>query len=129
MILSYSMQQERDGRVCQVDYNPDRPVHTAWDLGVGDDMSLWFFQVRPDGVDIIDHYSAHGYAIGHYVDIKKEKGYIYGDDWVPHDAKVRDILAKTARKMSPRGLAAAARLSLDPRLSRLLGEALAVSAS
>lgn len=45
------------------------------------------------------------------------------------DDKVRGILAKTARKMSPRGLAAAARLSLDPRLSRLLGEALAVSAS
>lgn len=40
------------------------------------------------------------------------------------DAKVRDILAKTAKKMSPRGLAAARHLSLDPRLSRLLTEAL-----
>ncbi|MGQ0485850.1 MAG: DUF4202 domain-containing protein [Hyphomicrobiales bacterium] len=40
------------------------------------------------------------------------------------DAKVRDILAKTAKKMSPRGLAAAARLTLEPRLSRLLSEAL-----
>lgn len=40
------------------------------------------------------------------------------------DAKVRDILAKTAKKMSPSGLAAASRLSLDPRLSRLLTEAL-----
>ncbi len=41
------------------------------------------------------------------------------------DAKVRDILAKTAKKMSSRGLAAASRLTLDPRLSRLLTEALA----
>ena len=41
------------------------------------------------------------------------------------DAKLRDILAKTARKMSPAGLAAAGALSLPPRLSRLLGEALA----
>ena len=40
-------------------------------------------------------------------------------------AKVRDILAKTARKMSPAGLAAAGALSLPPRLARLLGEALA----
>jgi hypothetical protein len=40
------------------------------------------------------------------------------------DAKVRDILAKTAKKMSPRGLVAAQRLSLDPRLSRLLTEVL-----
>lgn len=41
------------------------------------------------------------------------------------DAKVRDILAKTAHKMSPAGLAAAGALSLPPRLARLLGEALA----
>lgn len=41
------------------------------------------------------------------------------------DAKVRDILAKTAKKMSPRGLEAAGRLRMDARLARLLAEALA----
>lgn len=41
------------------------------------------------------------------------------------DAKVRDILAKTARKMSARGLAEAGKLALDPRLAKLLTEALA----
>lgn len=41
------------------------------------------------------------------------------------DDKVRDILAKTARKMSPEGLRAASQLGLDPRLARLLAEALA----
>ncbi|MBC8035963.1 MAG: DUF4202 domain-containing protein [Rhizobiales bacterium] len=41
------------------------------------------------------------------------------------DGKVRDILAKTARKMSPRGIAEAAKLTLDARLQRLLSEALA----
>ena len=40
------------------------------------------------------------------------------------DAKVRDILAKTARKMSARGLAAAAAVPMAERLARLLGEAL-----
>lgn len=40
------------------------------------------------------------------------------------DDKVRDILAKTARKMSAKGLAAAGSLTLEPRLARLLGEAL-----
>lgn len=42
------------------------------------------------------------------------------------DAKVRDILAKTAKKMSPRGLEAAGRLRMDARLARLLAEALAL---
>jgi hypothetical protein len=41
------------------------------------------------------------------------------------DARVRDILAKTAKKMSSTGLACAAGLQLDQRLQRLLGEALA----
>ena len=43
------------------------------------------------------------------------------------DGKVRDILAKTARKMSPEGIAAAGKLKLDGRLARLLGEALAAA--
>jgi phage terminase large subunit len=80
-----------EGRITRVDYDPERPVHVSWDLGVGDDMSMWFFQVLPDRLNIIDHYKAHGYVIGHYVDVKKQKGYTYGDDWVPHDAKVRDM--------------------------------------
>ena len=42
------------------------------------------------------------------------------------DDKVRDILAKTARKMSPTGLAEAGKLTLEPRLAKLLTEALAV---
>lgn len=40
------------------------------------------------------------------------------------DAKVIDILVKTARKMSADGLAAAGRRPLDDRLQRLLGVAL-----
>lgn len=43
------------------------------------------------------------------------------------DDKVRDILAKTSRKMSARGLEAAGALPMDARLARLLGEALALS--
>ena len=41
------------------------------------------------------------------------------------DEKVKDILAKTARKMSARGLEAAGKVPMHPRLARLLGEALA----
>ena len=40
------------------------------------------------------------------------------------DEKVRDILAKTAKKMSEQGLAAAGSVPMGERLARLLGEAL-----
>ncbi len=51
----------------------------------------------------------------------------YAADFIAshEDPKVVDILAKTARKMSPDGLAAATKLDLEARLSRLLGKALA----
>ncbi len=42
------------------------------------------------------------------------------------DDKVRDILLKTARKMSACGIEEAGKLKLDARLQRLLGEALAI---
>lgn len=41
------------------------------------------------------------------------------------DDKVRDILAKTTKKMSPAGLAAAGAVAMPERLVRLLAEALA----
>ena len=43
------------------------------------------------------------------------------------DEKVRDILAKTAKKMSAKGLEAAGKVAMEPRLARLLGEALSQS--
>ena len=43
------------------------------------------------------------------------------------DEKVRDILAKTAKKMSASGLEAAGKVAMEPRLARLLGEALSQS--
>ncbi len=48
------------------------------------------------------------------------------DDFIAKhdDAKVRDILAKTAKKMSEKGLAAAGAAPMKERLRRLLGEAL-----
>src|SRR5580765_926663 len=33
------------GRICDVPHDPLLPVHTAWDLGMGDSRAIWFFQV------------------------------------------------------------------------------------
>lgn len=81
---------EREGRICSVGYEQALPVHTAWDLGVGDSTAIWFFQVHGPDVRVIDHYEAHGYGVDHYVQVLKDKRYAYGNDYVPHDAKVRE---------------------------------------
>ena len=36
---------------------PDQSVHRAWDLGVSDDTSIWWFQVQGAQIVILDHYA------------------------------------------------------------------------
>lgn len=82
---------ERRGRVCDVPYNPLLPVHTSWDLGIGDSTAIWFFQIAPGELRIIDCYENHGQPLKHYVAEIEARGYQQGDDWLPHDAKVRSL--------------------------------------
>lgn len=67
----------------------DRPVHTAWDLGVEDSTAIWWFQVVGSQIRILDYYVAHGYGVDHYAEVVKSKPWLRGIDFVPHDAKVR----------------------------------------
>ena len=87
---------EQQGRMCDVPVNTDLPVHTAWDIGVDDAMAIWCFQVYPDHLDIVDYYEGHGQGFDHYCAWLDERGY-HGADWMPHDAKVREVGAPGAR--------------------------------
>ena len=82
---------ERAGRIGDVEVEPGLPVHTAWDLGVGDDTVIWFWQMVGREIRVVDYYAAHSQGLEHYAAIIREKGYRPGDDFVPHDAKVREL--------------------------------------
>jgi phage terminase large subunit len=87
---------EQTGRICHVPVNPDLPVNTAWDIGVDDAMAIWCFQVYPDHIDVVDYYEGHGMGFDHYCTWLDDRGY-HGTDWMPHDAKVREVGAPGAR--------------------------------
>jgi phage terminase large subunit len=80
-----------DRRIGKVAIDPNIPVHTAWDLGIGDSTAIWFFQVVGREIRVVDYYESHSQGLPHYASVLKAKGYTYGDDWVPHDAKVREL--------------------------------------
>lgn len=82
---------EVEKRIGPVAYDPTLPVHTAWDLGVGDSTAIWFFQVAGAEIRIIDHYESHGQGLQHYAAVLSAKGYRYETDWVPHDARVKEL--------------------------------------
>jgi phage terminase large subunit len=86
---------EMEERICDVPYEPALPVHTAWDLGIGDSTAIWFWQAAGREVRIIDYYENHGKGLPHYVaelEARQGKwGYRYGKDFLPHDAKVIEL--------------------------------------
>lgn len=82
----------KDGRVTRVPYDPALPVDTDWDLGVGDSTAIWFSQsLRSGEVRLIDYYENSGEGIPHYAGVLKDRGYVYGQHWAPHDIRVREL--------------------------------------
>ena len=85
---------EQQKRIGLFEFSPSVPVHTAWDLGMGDSTAIWFFQVGRNQIRIVDYYENSGEYAPHYATVLKERarerGYRYGDHWLPHDAKVRE---------------------------------------
>lgn len=78
-------------------FEPDahRPIYTAWDLGVGDYMSVWW--VQPDGQGhwlVLDNYTANHEPMSHYVAQVRERDARWSrcaGCVVPHDGAKRDM--------------------------------------
>lgn len=86
-----------DGHLGKIPYDPVLEVHTAWDLGVGDSTSIVFFQMSGNEIRLIDYYENSGEGLPHYVKILREKEYVYGDHFAPHDIQVRDFSTGKSR--------------------------------
>jgi len=84
-------QARADERIRAVPYDPLLPVHTSWDLGVGDSTAIWFAQQIGAELRIIDYYEASGEGLHHYANVLNSKGYTYGRHLAPHDAAVREL--------------------------------------
>lgn len=106
----------QDGRITTVPYDPQLPVDTAWDLGVGDATAIWFSQSSPSGeVRLIDYYEASGEGLQHYVKVLSQKPYVYGQHVGPHDIEVRELGTGHSRLEIARGLGLS--FLVCPRLS------------
>lgn len=94
--LGRQMQEvSNDGRILSLAYDETVPVNTAWDLGVGDFMSILFYQMIGNWVHVIDYLEATGYSFLYYAqklqERKDEKGYYYGVHYAPFDIKDREM--------------------------------------
>jgi hypothetical protein len=83
------------GRICSVPHDPSVPVHTAWDLGIDDAMTIWLYQMVGREIHLINYYEATGEGLVHYFNWLDEQarihGYRYGEDLWPHDGRAREL--------------------------------------
>ncbi len=107
---------DRAGRICDVAHDPERPVYTAWDLGVRDSTAIWFFQPLAGGVNVVDYYEASGVGVDHYAEVVRGKPYKMGPCLVPHDAKVKEWGSGRTRVEIMQGLGLKPELVPDHRL-------------
>ena len=80
-----------DGRVCNVPYDPLLPVHTAWDLGWNDAMTIIMVQRGPQDVRIIDYIEDSNRTLDWYVAELGKRQYRWGTDYIPHDGRTRNF--------------------------------------
>jgi hypothetical protein len=83
----------KDGRICDIPWDPLQPVHTFWDIGVDDDAAILFAQNQRGRPHVIDTYSNNNLGIDHYVNLLNGKRYTYGQHFAPHDAFQREFAA------------------------------------
>ena len=98
------MVAEEEKRIGNVPYDKAALVHTAWDLGIDDSTSIWFFQIIGQEIHFIDYYESSGEGLEFYIKQLQDKGYTYGDHYAPHDIAVRELGTGKSRLETAKGL-------------------------
>ena len=106
---------KEDGRICRVAYDTSKPVQTFWDLGWSDNTSIWFAQSVGLEYRVIDFYQNNLQPLQHYLQVLQGKGYVYGKDYLPHDARAKQL--GTGRTIQEQMEAAGRRVEIVPALS------------
>lgn len=98
-------QAKREGRIGIVPYDQSLKVHDVWDLGVGKQIKIGYFQRSNGFIRMIDFWEGEDKdAIPQGIKVCKEKPYIYGKHFGPHDINTTDEGTGITRKESAKKL-------------------------
>jgi hypothetical protein len=91
-------------------------VFVNFDLGISDSTAMWFWRLGK-GIDIVDHYEAHGEPLSHFFGVLDAKGYDYVKLWLPHDARARTLQTGVSTLDQFLGRYGAGKVAIAPELS------------
>lgn len=94
-----------DRRVRPLPYDPRLPVHTIWDLGWNDAMSILFIQKPvPSAVNIINYLEDSQRTYAQYKAQMDGLGYSWGFHYLPHDGESKNPQTGKNAKQTLEGL-------------------------
>jgi len=95
-IYAKEMQQMAiEERIRPVPYDPRLKVHTVWDLGWNDSMSIILVQRGVTEMRVIGYIEDNQKTLDWYAAELEKLNYNWGKDWLPHDGSTKDF--KTGR--------------------------------
>lgn len=81
-----------DGRLCPVPHDPTLEVHTVWDLGWNDAMTIIMCQRGPRDIRILDYIEDSNRTLDWYVgQLNRRNTYRWGVDYLPHDGRTKNF--------------------------------------
>lgn len=81
----------KEGRITFVPWEKSIPVNTFWDIGLNDEMCIWFHQRIGAQNRFIRYYENFGEAFSHYVSYMQALGYVWGKHYLPHDGDTKRL--------------------------------------
>lgn len=106
---------EGEKRITRVPYDATKPVHRIWDLGWADNVAIWFLQFIGMEYRLIRYLQDNQETISHYLAECQKFGYVYGTDWMPHDAE-SEQLAADGKSISDIMIAAGCKVRVLPKV-------------
>jgi phage terminase large subunit len=98
---AYWQKYIRPAQVKDFAIDPKLPVLTYWDLGISDDMAIWFVQQLGSEIRVIHSYANYGEGLNHYInylhDFRDKHNIVYDKHWAPHDISVRELTTGKSR--------------------------------
>ena len=93
---------KEEHRVGRLPIEVSLPIHTAWDLGISDAMSIWLFQALGKEIRLIGYHENTGKGIEHYAQWLRQyastHNVMLGTHLAPHDIEVRELTSGRSRK-------------------------------
>jgi len=91
-VFAKEMQRaEADNRICNVPYDPIKPVMAVFDIGWADATAIWFVQFIGMETRLIRYYETTQTTMSEILGKMQTFGYVYDTLYLPHDARNKTI--------------------------------------